>query len=433
MKNKEYLFNNKKYVLIITHSNMLIETAGVEKYICDQIAVLHSNNVYSIVVFPISNSEKLSGRLSKGYYGVIIGNKLIDIVDITNIVQLLLYLKSKGNRLLEVFIHHLKNYEIKDVESILTHVDAPIKYFVHDFFSLCKCSNLLKNDNDFCGYEICSEYKCKTCKYYDSSFHYSVYKKFFANYAARMTFIFPSEFVKKIYSINYPEALNRSFVIPHLSFKNGDMDYTIVKNEIPRLAFVGAPIHHKGWDDYIKICEKFSGKYEFYHFGFAPIESAKCIEVPISFKEDGTNAMTEAIRNKNIDAVLMLTLCGETYCYTLFESLLAGVVPLSYKRSGNVGETIQNEKLGITFENCDDLIAFLADKDAVDRCIEKFKGRNRYTCAISEPNRQILDYIDFTTNSSIIPITGKTKTKSIIVKFLYQIRIIKRKISKRKY
>lgn len=433
MIKKEYMFNNKKYVLMFTHSNILIEAAGVEKYISDQIDVLHSKNVYSIVVFPISNSAKMSGRLSKGYYGIIIGNKLIDIVDIPNIVQLLLYLKSKGNRLLEIFIHHLKNYEIKDIESILTHVDAPIKYFVHDFFSLCSCSNLLKNDKDFCGYEINSEYKCKTCKYYDTSFHYNTYKKFFANYEARMTFIFPSEFTKKIFSINYPAMLNKNIVIPHLTFKNGEIDYHIVKNEIPRLAFVGAPIHHKGWDDFIKISEKFSGKYVFYHFGFAPIESAQCIEVPISFKSDGENAMTESIRKNNIDAVLMLTLCGETYCYTLFESLLAGAVPLSYKRSGNVGDTIQKEKLGITFENCDDLIAFLADKDALDKCIEKYKGQNRYGCAISEPNRQILDCIDFKADSSIIPIIGKTKVKSIFIKFIYRMRIIKRKIKKRKY
>lgn len=64
-----------------------------------------------------------------------------------------------------------------------------------------------------------------------------------------------------------------------------------------RIAYIGAAIWQKGWEQFTRMVARFHGKYEFYCLGYCADEQ-KILNVryiPVGLKEPGMPTMTEAL------------------------------------------------------------------------------------------------------------------------------------------
>ena len=104
--------------------------------------------------------------------------------------------------------------------------------------------------------------------------------------------------------------------------------------------------------------------------------------------------MVRNIRRENIDIVLMLTKCSETYCYSLYDSIMGGAIIYALSNTGNVEYTVKNEKLGRIFNSVDELKKHLNNITEVEKDILAVKYNNKYWNRDALSNPEILKQIN---------------------------------------
>ncbi len=158
-------------IIIISHSNYRIKSAGVEKYITEISELLNSASIHSVHLFPVIEVNRLLKRnqfKKCNFIGVNINGVFKGIYD-GNKLHLLLYrIQKKYNfQYSGIHLNHLHGWDLSVLQRELLLSDLPIKIIIHDYEMIC--SNLLSSD----GYgAICRKNvtapeleKCSQCKY----------------------------------------------------------------------------------------------------------------------------------------------------------------------------------------------------------------------------------------------------------------------------
>lgn len=427
--NVKKLIKNNQYILSFCHSNVLVEAAGVEKYILNQSKILKENNIDNIIVFPLKNSDGIN-NVFLHFYGVIINNQYIGAFKKDELLLMLYKIKTVAY-IIEIHLHHTKNYDLEDLDYLFENIICPIKFFAHDFYSVCPTVTMLNDLGEFCGSEMISNSKCLNCSSRENAKkHFAKHKNLFLKYKERLTVIFPSNSTKEIWmsSFNFVEK-SKTKVISHLKFSYVYNGRKSNNNDKLKVAFVGAPNYHKGWDLFKYITEKVSDC-EFYHFGYSSNDKGNWLNIPVSYLLHGEQAMTNMLKATEIDIVLMLTRCAETYCYTLYESILANTMLICLNHPGNVKDVIVNNDLGLCYDNVDEIIDYLNTVDKVNHdLMNKYSKIKEYEIK-SFVNDELMEYIDKKCISSISTKISKMHCHLFINAF-YQLKILKRKISLR--
>lgn len=422
---------NSKYILGFAHSNVSLEAAGVEKYILNEVEFLKKINVKMLNIFPLRNSDGFFDRnILKNYYGIIYEGKFYGAYTKEDIIALTLILEKANSSLLEIQIHHLKNYQLDDLMWMFKQIHSKIRFFVHDFFTLCYTGIMLKNGKEFCGAGRIEERKCKGCECWkNNQIHFGKMMNFISTLKERLIMVFPSQSTADIWKQAYGELVKDYIILPHLKLKEEKIEKINKSHKQIRIAFVGAPIFHKGWDDYVDITERID-VYEYYHFGAQPNTIGNWKQIPVSYLKDGENAMTNALLNNQIDIVLMLTKCAETYGYTLYESALADCMLISLENRGNVSDTIMKNKWGYVFKTHMDLLRYLQNEERVVSDLKEFyENKIRLTC---EVNEELVNLINIKKKVDINNLS-LTIHNHHIQNITYCLKMMKRKLKKRKY
>lgn len=387
------------YVLIFSHSNFLSVSAGVEKYIRDEIRLLNNNNISAVSIYPINNNldNKIYKKLFGKYYGVIINMKHVGIFSKEELIEFINQGILNNKYMCETQIHHIKYYDLNELDWILSQFDGLIRYFIHDFSSICKNHLMLRNDIEFCNSKGINFNECNGCKYYEESLkHYAKISSIFKKYRQRLSVVSPSQSAAVVWKNAFDFYNNEVNVIPHVIEENFMLNK--YKNKLSgdklRVAFVGAPLNHKGWADWIKITKSTKeSRYEFYHMGTKSTDIGPWKEVYVSATKSNENAMTKAIIDNKIDIVLILTHCAETFCYSLFESIIAeSPLILAYYNSGNVADVICNEKRGILFNNYLQIIDYFKNYEKVINDVNNYRSRTEIP-TILKNNTEIIKLI----------------------------------------
>ena len=261
------------------------------------------------------------------------------------------------------------------------------------------------------------------------------YRDFFEKHKDQITFIAPSEFCKETWLKMYPSCREKTRVIYHqsLSGKYSGNSKTIDNNAIIKVGFVGKQSVTKGWPVFIHILSKIEHpeNYEFYCFGDGKEQIERVRNVNIDF-HDGINAMTEALRKRNIDMVFLLSVLPETYSYTYFESFAANAYIITLNKSGNIAYQVKARNNGIVFESEDRIIDYLNSIDIVRTDINAYRDSKLQAPLELDENDEFIDLIDMDASWKLS--YQNTKTKPVAswgIIWLYKFEnLIKRLLNK---
>lgn len=287
---------------------------------------------------------------------------------------------EQGSQLVEAHVHHLLNTDVDQLGIILDAFPVPIKFYLHDYYTMCTQFNLLKNDRQYCGEGKIDSKKCSNCIHYEKSqHHFKKVQAFLERFEDRLQFIAPSDIVKKIWTSAYPAYQDQVCVVSHqvlIGQYAGNCEILSEKSPI-RVAFVGGQSANKGWHQWEQATAKANGKGAnevFYHFGKTGDGIPYIKKVPVSFSLENLNAMLTALRLHGIDVAILWSICPETYSYTYFECTAANVFVITNKDSGNIAAMVRLRANGIVLDDEDELAALLCDDAKLKILINAFKS-----------------------------------------------------------
>lgn len=381
-------------VLSILHSNYLETNAGIEKVVLEQQKICESYNLNYIAIFPKEQGNSFLNKIrvnddEKNSYvvlnGIIIGE--IQILDLLEFIENL--------NIRAVIIHQLIGYTLtNEIISKIKKINIPIYYYIHDYATICFNHTLLKNNRYFCGVDGVNMKKCYNCRFWiPGVITHNFYKRLFDE-CDNILFVFPSHIVKDIWTNVFSTKFEgRSFVIPNQKFSEEitRIDRRIQDRKI-RIAYIGYQNRVKGWNTFKKIHKIYNDKYEFYVLGSCSEKLKNVKIIPVSFTENGQDAMVDAIRDHDIDITLLWSIRPETYGYTFFESYIAGSYVLTNECSGNISHMTKKLDCGKSFKNEEQLINYLNNESKLNEELLNFKRDSQRPKKLF-PNEELIKII----------------------------------------
>lgn len=390
---------NKKFVLSFSFANYLLGAGGTDKVISEQQMLLVQEDISYVHIAPISTSVKVKDKkhlLFKNLYSVVADGEFYALMTQKQIISYLSVLDSQGRFLDSIFIHHLLNFDLEFLSTILNCYSAPIYFYLHDYYSICVQNSLLKNDKKYCGEDGINEEKCWDCKHFCVALkHHEKMAYFFFKHKKRLSIVSPSEKALDIWLKSYPNLKNQSIVIPHQNLV-GEYDKNLRvldKTDIVKIAFVGSQTIKKGWGVWFSLVDQLNKKklnYKFYHFGKSTDTAEFINKVSVKVDIEHIDAMTVALRKYQIDCVLLWSIWPETYSYTYFESYASNAYIITNSYSGNMSDMVRKNENGIVLATEEQLMQLLSDSQDLKNRINEFRLRGKKGPLVLDINKSIV-------------------------------------------
>jgi hypothetical protein len=363
MQEIEKNLNSTKTVLVsISHDDYRKHTGGVQ--ICiqheEQAAKLKGSTYLHIR--PARDSEN---RLYSHESGTVISivNNGVDcghslISTLTSAVSSL----DKVN--FHVIIHHMMDLNVEHLSDLVEVSRAKSCIFwLHDYYSICPSYKLLRNDISFCNAPDTNSNACELCAYKDRRLlHFSRMKSFFARHNVKI--LSPSMHALRLWSTKSNLTATESFVVPHkklqISYRNQKLKPS--GRSLIRMAFLGHRVTPKGWPVFNRLIADFASKGEYELFVFSEEESAVGYASYVKVKVTAKNptAMSDAVRQKEIDIVVLWPTWPETFSLTAFEALAGGAFIITNPLSGNISDIVRETGRGVVLDTEESLWEFLS-------------------------------------------------------------------------
>lgn len=350
---------------------------GVSKVIREHMRLFQDAGYCYTLLFPIAKVKtKLWGNLINNEF-----QTLISTEDVCNRI-------AKEGGIVEIHLHHLMRMNLDDVTEIVDLCKAPVKFFVHDFYSCCPSINFMDCTGKYCGDSAVSEEKCRHCAMYKSaSGHWERMEKFFQRLEDRLTVVAPSQYALSVWLKSFGEIKCHTKVMP---LQKAEGVYAgnrgIRKADEPlRIAYVGSCMAMKGyaqWKTAVAACMKEKKNYRFYILGDAKEKIDGVTNISVNVSKVATD-MVDKLRKHEIDVAIINSLCGETYSYTFHECLAANAYIVTNRFSGNVAAQVLDKENGTVLESPDDLTDFLICEETLRSCFPYFREKS------SPPNRMV--------------------------------------------
>jgi glycosyltransferase involved in cell wall biosynthesis len=117
----------------------------------------------------------------------------------------------------------------------------------------------------------------------------------------------------------------------------------------------------------------------FCHFGARNVATLPKVEfVPTEVTAEDRRAARNALSERGIKVLLLLSPWPETFSFVLHEAIAAGAYIFCLTDSGNVAEVVQHEQVGKVFRGVDDLVDFIRSGAAASFVREADAARPTY-------------------------------------------------------
>lgn len=339
--------------IAFSHDNYLESVGGLQLKIADeQLEVNRSGKGY-LHIFPYGAGLTLAEFDDDSVIGINLNGEWVGYTHPQILIDYLAEISIEFN-VERLSIHHVMGFDLSFIEKVIQVVQHPkIVFWLHDFFSLCPGYLLLRNGLEFCGVPDVKSNACFLCIYGERrTQHLEEFERFFSLNTIEV--ISPSEFALELWKKGFPVKGITSTVCPHASLEYQEPIPSASKNAAIKVAFVGFPVHHKGWETWLELTDKFGSdpRYEFILFSETRRPSRNFKNVSVSVTKDSRNKMAEALKNHNVDIAFLWSICPETFSFTLYESLSAGCTILTNRNSGNIQAYVrEHPETGIVLEN----------------------------------------------------------------------------------
>ncbi|MBN2425598.1 MAG: glycosyltransferase, partial [Calditrichaceae bacterium] len=357
LKQLRSMKKSDQYAISISHDNYLGVDAGVQLCIADQQQAFNHIGKGYLHIYPYEDHDSVTDESL--YVGISFDGKELGIMKFKDLLHGIKQISTM--KINDIHIHHLKGINIKFVNELLALDDHHGKFWVHDQYSICPSTHLMRNDTTFCDAPDINSNACSICKYSMARKQKQgeLLELFKTN---KFEVIAPSKFALEYWKDKFPYKKVNGKVIPHVILKWTDNKPEQKRNNTLRIAFVGRSFEYKGWKTWMNIVEEFSGKnkYRFFHFSSQPGATGDYEWVPTRVTASNRTAMIETLRDHTIDIALLWSTTAETFSFTLHEALAAGCFVITNKESGNIQAAIKrHQKRGLVLNDEKELITLM--------------------------------------------------------------------------
>ena len=247
-------------------------------------------------------------------------------------------------------IHSLLGHSVSDVLAIARAAGMSAGWFwVHDFASVCASYHLLRNDVADCGAPPVDSPACGICVYGGHrQFHLDEHARLFR--ALDLSVAAPSQAALDTWRRG-SGLTARQMVVAPLATLTPRAPSARPTESAPRpfrLAFPGLPSPLKGWPVFRNLVLRFAEdpRYEFLHLARDPASGLPLAFHSVTVTPENPKAMQARLEDLQVDAVMVWSLCRETFSFTTHEAAAAGAAILTGPDSGNVAAFVQATGLG---------------------------------------------------------------------------------------
>lgn len=400
-----------KTIISVSYGNYLMGIGGTDKVILAHQKMFNNKGYTYIFIYPYQKIWKLFPIKSKNEWGVVWDGRKIFIKETKALVK---WLEKNFKEIAEIHIHHLRYVEVNELNYLLTACSAKIRFFLHDYYSICTNYNLLYNDKFFCGSGSRTIKKCNGCKYFHQKTSEMLFEDFFCKWKKRITLIAPSDTAKKIWADTYPEFKNAIIIIPHqILLGHYDQNIRDIKpNDIIRVAYVGGSLPIKGYNQWKELIKRVGQKekYEFFHFGNSTEHLENVTLVKVDFKNN-LNAMIDALRRYKIDCAILWSVWPETYAYTYYECMASNIYIITNIASGNISKQIWDNGQGLVLKQEEELYSLFQDSNLLQNKINKARANWKKGPEKLEENTAIIDLVEKSVSNPIIVYNHRVSIK----------------------
>jgi hypothetical protein len=293
----------------------------------------------------------------------------------------------------EIVIHHMLGHLPEQItELIQASRSESCIFWLHDFFSICPSYTLQRNKLSYCGAPAVDSNSCELCVFgRERLSHILRMESFFRSTHVKV--ISPSDVTAKLWASKTNLIFESLVVIPHISLKFSHRASipTLVNPNPIRIAYLGAPVRHKGWSVFADLVSEFAGTdYQFIVMSqqSPDIDLVNWIKVGVTANEP--NAMSESVSDNQVDLVLHWPAWPETFSFTTFEALAGAAYVITNPDSGNVAAAVKETGRGIILHDEEALFKFFRSH-AARKLAESRREKNLTTEVIQNRSRMSFD------------------------------------------
>ncbi len=362
----------KNLVVSVSHDDYFINCGGIQARISDEEKHFLKEGWAYFHLSPSSHSRFLVKDSAYFTYSLRLNGTALGTVLADDVEKALLTVKA-GQINLHCVLHHLMGHNPARILALANLCDSSQSIvWIHDFFTLCPSYTLLRNGLFFCNAPSPKSAGCSVCCYGNTRVsHLTDLGYLFEQIKPRV--MAPSKVTLDLW-------LEKS-ELPHTSagvLSYGEIHWQEINaktySEPLRIAFVGLPRHHKGWEVFLELAKRAASdaRYQFYQLGSLPQRDSSTIQhIRVKVGPEDRNAMSETIRREKIDVVVSWSLWPETFCLAAHEALAGGAYVIARREAGNVwpGILASNDRQGCVLDEENQLFD-LFEGDGVFQCLE---------------------------------------------------------------
>jgi glycosyltransferase involved in cell wall biosynthesis len=408
--------NDSSQILAITCFDPIGNQGGVSKVVREHEKMFLASGYSYCALFPIA-------KIRAEYWGYTVDGEFRSLLRTNELIRQIAKNRAlTGNpkkasisnkvALKEIHIHHFMRIQIERLETLLAACDAPVKFFVHDFYAMCATVNFIDANGNYCGDAAASNEKCDDCAYYPNTRkHAEKVRRLFQSIGERLTVIAPSEYALSVWQNSFGDLGCKVKVVPHQFPEGIYADNNKVKSfgEPLNIAYVGGSYPHKGYSQWltaIKRCIEKKKKYQLFILGKTKDKIKRVTAVNVDVSKN-PNDMICKLREYKIDVAVLNSIWGETYSYTYFESLAANAFIVTNKNSGNIANCVKAQRNGLVMENPNDLADLLDEEYFLRSAVAEFKVKSEAPLDL-KPNNEITKICKTHKEVNFIPIAELT-------------------------
>jgi hypothetical protein len=359
-------------VISISHDCYVRVTGGIQLFIADEQARYARQGMVYLHLSPFEPLLRLADPAAVGtLVNLVIDGRFVGVTSYTDITAALKRMERRPDERRLFLVHCLLGHHLPDLLTLQrASASTANAFWVHDYSSICIGYTLLRNDVVYCHAPPPDSMACRICVYgAHRPDHLDHMRAFFE--AVRFHVVAPSRAALAIWL----EHAN----LPHLSAVAHEHCDLIDTDEPAadrgadrptRVAFIGYARAHKGWPLWMELvsrCKRL-GLYEFVHIGSAETaaDSAGLAHYTVATSPGQPDAMSDAVKDLEIDLVMVLSTWPETFSYVTYEAMAGGADVVCMQDSGNVADTVLRRGRGIVAADEESLFDFFTSLRAVE-------------------------------------------------------------------
>jgi hypothetical protein len=337
----------KGLIFSLSHDHYLTVAGGVQNCVGDEQAWASSNDWAYLHICPNAPVPLLGANkpASDTEFIVSLDGERLGVVAMPVLTAILaqVHIMPVDYRMV---VHHLLGFAPEHVARIWESCKRPDGLYVwtHDLFTLCPSIHLLRNDVTFCESPPPDSQACMICNAGDErAEHTRRLRHFFATTQPRV--LSPSATLLEFWQAKGGYEHASAEVIPPCRLCSDDHGPTLKAGRPLRVGFMGAPVYSKGWPVFEELARWFSrdDRYQFYHFGWQPVDVPNLNFIKTSVSRDDRDAMVRAAREAELDVLINWSQCYESFSFTTHEALAAGAYVIVRKGAGHAARAVETE------------------------------------------------------------------------------------------